>query len=115
MAVRSASYAPVMDTTGSQTNPTTATVLADTGALPSSLYEVRVLVGCSVAAAFVLQRRNEANDANVGDVPVLRAAAGQTGEYVLKYELLTNERLRVLPAANITGSGEATIQVERMV
>jgi hypothetical protein len=112
---RSASYAPVLDAIAPQTNPTTASVLADTGALPSALYEVRAMVGCTVAAIFQLQRRNAANGANVGDVVYIRAAAGQTGEYILKYEINKDERLRILPAANITGDAEATIQVERMV
>lgn len=115
MAVRSASFPPVLDSSSPQTNPTTATVLADTGALTASLYEARITCGCTVAAIFQVQRRNAANDGNTGDVIYIRAAAGQTGEYVFKYELNTNERIRVLPAANITGDAEASVSVERMV
>jgi hypothetical protein len=114
MSVRTVSYAPTLDAVTPQTNPTTTDVLADTGALPASLYEMRILVGCTVAAVFLVQRRNAANGANVGDVVYIRAAAGQTGQYVLKYEMNKDERLRVLPAANITGDAEVTIQAERI-
>lgn len=115
MAERSASYAPVLNSSSPQTNPTTSTVLADTGALPAALYEARVTCGCTVAAIFQIQRRDTSNGSNVGSVIYIRAAAGQTGEYVFKYELNSNERIRVLPAANITGDAEASVSVERMV
>lgn len=115
MAERSASYPPVIDSSSPQTNPTTATVLADTGALNAALYEVRVTCGCTVAAIFQVQRRDSANSNNVGDVLYIRAAAGQTGEYVFKFELNSSERIRVLPAANITGDAEASVSAERMV
>jgi hypothetical protein len=51
----------------------------------------------------------------VSDTVLLRAAAGQTGEYVLKYSINNNERIRVLPEANITGTAEATVQAIRVV
>jgi hypothetical protein len=114
MAFRLANHLPVLETAGKTTNPTTTSVLADTGALASAIYEVSVFVGCSAAATFVIQRRNAANDASVGDVPVIRAAAGQTAEYMLTYALNTNERIRVLPEANITGDAEATIIAVRV-
>jgi hypothetical protein len=115
MPPSSASYAAYHDSAGKQTNPTTADVLADTGAIPSALYDVRVLVGCSAAATFNIQHRNAANDGNVSDTVLIRAAAGQTGEYIFKYALNTNERIRVVPEANITGSAEATVQAIRII
>lgn len=114
MAQRTASYAPVIDASAVETNPTTATILADTAALPSALYEVRCVVGSSVAAIFVLERRNAANGANVGDPVNLYAAAGQSGEYVFKFEVNKDERFRVRPQANITGTAAAALQVERI-
>lgn len=110
MAVSSASYAAYHDSAGKQTNPTTATVLADTGAMAGAMYDVRVLVGCSAAATLNVEHRNAANDGTVSDTVLIRVAAGQTGEYIFKYFIKTNERIRVLPEANITGAGEATIQ-----
>ena len=50
-----------------------------------------------------------------GDTVTLRAAAGQTAEYILKYALNQSERIRVLPEANITGAAESTIQAIRVV
>jgi hypothetical protein len=110
MAQSNAAYAAYHDSAGKVTNPTTAEVMADTGALPGALYEVRIMVGCSAAATFNVQHRNAANDGNVSDTVIIRAAAGQTGEYILKYALVKNERIRVLPEANITGLGEVTLQ-----
>jgi hypothetical protein len=110
MAFRNESYVPVLDTQGKQTNPTTATVLADTGELSAGMYEVRVTVGCSAAATMNVEHRNAANGGNVTDVVLLRVAAGQTGMYVFKYAVNVNERFRVVPEANITGDAEASIQ-----
>jgi hypothetical protein len=108
------SYPHVQNSTGPQTNPTTATILADTGVLPGGIYQVFVLVGCSVAAKFSLEHRNASNDANVSDTMVIRAAAGQTGQYAFKFSVNHNERLRIAPQANITGEGEASLQVFRI-
>jgi hypothetical protein len=110
MAQSNAAYAAYHDSAGKTNNPTTASVLADTGALPGAMYDVRVLVGCSAAATFNVQHRNAANSGNVSDTVLIRAAAGQTGEYILKYALNKDERIRVVPEANITGDAEITIQ-----
>jgi hypothetical protein len=114
MAGPSASYVPYHDSAGKTTNPTTADVLADTGVMVAGIYEVRVFLGCSVAATFNIQHRNAANDGGISDPVLIRAAAGQTGEYVLKYGINLNERIRVVPEANITGAGEASVQAIRV-
>lgn len=115
MAIYNAAYAAVHNSAGKTTNPTTASVLADTGAVTyGGLYEVRILVGCSAAATFYLQHRDATNATTTTQV-LLRAAAGQTGEYILKYNLAASERLRALPEANITGDAEITIQAIRVV
>lgn len=114
MAQVTASYPATRNSAGSVTNPTAASsVLADTGALVSALYECRVAVGCSVAAAFSVQHRNAANT-STNETIILRAAAGQTGEYAFKFNINTNERIRVMPAADITGNAEAIVEVVRV-
>lgn len=105
---------PVLDSAGKQTNPTTATVLADTGALVAGLYEVRVLLGASAAAIFALERRNAANGANVGDVPAIYVPAAGSLYAVFTYVLEASERLRVVMETNLTGTAAATLQVERL-
>jgi hypothetical protein len=115
MAGPSASYGPVNNFGAVTTNPLAASsVLADTGALSAGLYEVRIFVGCSVAAIFKVQHRDSTN-ASTNSTINLRAAAGQTAEYVLKYDVNTNERIRVLPQANITGDAEVSLQAVRVV
>ncbi len=116
MAVRNDAYSPIHDCAGVTTNPTTVSVLADTGELSPGLYDVRVLVGSSVAAVFYIQHRNAANTDAQSDVVPVRAAAGQTGQYVFKFDVnVSGQRVRVLPAANITGDAEATVQAIRIV
>jgi hypothetical protein len=114
MAVRAPGNKPVLDASAATANPGTSDILADTGALGPGRYEVRVLVGGDAAGTFQVQRRNAANGANVGDVPIIYTAATSSGEYVLTYVLETGERIRVLPTASLTGNFAATIQVEEL-
>lgn len=108
------SYGHIQDSTGPQTNPTTATVLADTGALPSGMYQVFIIGGCSVAAKMNVEHRNSENTASVSDNITLRLAAGQSAQFALKFAINTNERIRIVPQAAITGEGEAAVQVFRI-
>jgi hypothetical protein len=97
------------------TNPTAGTVTADTGALPAGNYEVRVTVGASAAAQFLLQRRNAANGANVGDTVVLYAAAGQSGQYVFSFVLEASERVRVVMDDTLAaGTASCAINAEQL-
>lgn len=114
MAVRDFGNKPIVETEGVKTNPTTSTLMADTGALVAGIYEARVILGASAAASFQVQRRNAANGANVGDVPVIRVPASASGQYQITFELEASERIRVMMNANLTGDGEATLNVEKL-
>ena len=102
---------------GVQTNPTTSTVLADTGAIATTSlnYEFIVTVWCTAAATFSVQRRNAANGANVGDVATIRVPADMAGQYRFLFSLASGERVRILPQASITGDAAATINGEQCV
>jgi len=104
------------DTQGTQTNPTTATVMADTGAIAKAgRYDVRIVAAATAAARVSVQHRNAANDDNVGDVIVLRLAAAATAaEYLLTYDVVASERVRVMMTANLTGDAEVSIFAERL-
>lgn len=132
MSLRQSNFPVVYDTQGEQTNPTTATVLADTGQLGNSIaspmsgtalitggggiYEVLVVINSEVASVteYVVQRRNAANGANVGDVPILYCPASSIHSELLRFEAESGERFRVLPNANITGDVTVTIQAQRV-
>ncbi len=114
MAAPSASFPPTTVAGATATNPASADVMVDGGVLDSGTYEARIFVGASAAAAFSVQHRNAANSSNITTI-TLRAAAGQTAEYVLKYFLNDQERVRVVMAASLTGTAEASIQITRMV
>jgi hypothetical protein len=107
------SNAPVIDCQGVQTNPTTATVMADTGELPSGIYEVLVMCSASATARMQLEHRNAANGASVSDVAPWRLSANAPAEFRGVYFLNKLERLRVMMTANLTGDGEAVIYATR--
>lgn len=129
MAQRSANYPLYIDQVATATNPTSGTVMADTAQLGyaktkddtttayyggEGLYEVLVTASASAAAVFTLQRRNTANDANVGDTLTFRVAAGSTVSVPFRLEARSGERFRVVMGANLTGDAEASITAQRV-
>lgn len=115
MSARVLKNKPLLASVAQATDPTSGTVMADTGAVTAAgLYEFRIFPGASATAEFAVQRRNAANGANVGDVVVLYAAAGQTGGYILTYSLEVGERVRVVMNEAVTGSAAVAINGERL-
>lgn len=91
-----------------ETNPTTATVMATSGALDSGVYNVKVVVGCSVAATFNIEI--------AGTSYIAYTAAGQSAEFVFENMYLQDTNtVRVLPESNITGTAAASVFVYRAV
>lgn len=103
----------VFESAGQLTNPSAGDVAADTGALAAGTYELRYVVGGSVASISTINRRNAANGAAVGDQPLIYAAAGasQTGRLTMTLE--TDERVRITVGA-LTGTYCALITAERL-
>jgi len=99
-----ASYAPVIDSQGAKVNPTTSTVVADTGALPAGIYSVVVISTSTVDTQFVVQRRDAANATTVDDAQVYTVLAGATIGLPFTFAVLVNERIRVLPNATPAAS-----------
>lgn len=115
MALRQANYPVIRDSQGEQTNPTTSTVLADTGAIPlGGIYEITVISSASALGEFLIARRNAANDANVGDTVHFYSPASTTVAFVLPFEIEKNERVRVIPQANLTGDAVVTVVAQRV-
>jgi hypothetical protein len=100
------------ETEGPLTDPTSGTLMADSGAVPhTGLY--RAYVGCNstAAATFSIQRRNAANGANVGDV--LTKYVTGTAQFVYLFNLVASERVRVVMGANLTGNAAADVWLEQ--
>src|SRR5690349_15346896 len=116
MAVRAAFNPPLTGSVAIANNPTSGTVMADTGAVPSDgIYEIRVILSQDAAALYKLARRNAANGADVSPFPIaLYGAAAQSSEYVWTVPLNAGERVRVTMGANLTGNAQAAIQAEAM-
>jgi len=104
MAVALSTYAPVIDSQGASVNPTTATVLCDTGALTGGIYSAIVIATSTVDTQFAMQHRDAANAANVDDVQVFTVLAGASIALPFRFAVNPNERLRVLPNANPAAS-----------
>lgn len=112
MALRGDRNPPKTTTEGKKTNPTTSTVMADTGALPyECIYQVRAILGASDTATFQIQHRNAANDANQVAV-VVYVPANASGEYLVDVTAAAGERVRVMMDANLTGTAAATLNYE---
>lgn len=102
-------------TQGELTDPTAGTVTADSGAVAlGGNYEVIVTLGASAPAQFQLQRRNAANGANVGNVPIIYGPAGQSGQYRFLYRLEPTERVRVVMDDNLTGTAVVSLNLEQL-
>lgn len=82
-------------TEGEQTNPTDELLMADSKALPAGAYEVLASVGASAASDLAVEQRNQANDGNVVRV-VIKAVAGQTGQYRFFIQAAEGQRVRIL-------------------
>lgn len=106
---------PIIDSQAESTNPTTSTVLADTGAITApGVYEVLVCTSASANAQFVLQHRNAANGGNISDTAGFYTLANSGSEFRGRYFINYNERLRVLPDDNLTGTAFCTIYAWRV-
>jgi hypothetical protein len=101
---------PLVASEGVLTDPADATLVADTGAyVRGPLVEIRIVIGASAVCTVSLQRRNAANNANVGAVTRLYLGAGQSAEYVVPYMLADGERVRVVMSGGLTGNIQGTI------
>lgn len=114
MALRQAGYPVVRDSQGEKTNPTTATVLADTGELAGGIYEITIVSSASALGEFQVERRNAANDATVGDVIHFYSPANTTVSFIFPFEIEPDERVRVIPQTNLTGDAVVTIIAQRV-
>lgn len=108
---------PIADSQGEVTNPTTSTLLADTGELSDvGLYEVMVSISALTALAQVqLEHRNTANAATLNDVPPMLVAAGTGAQFLFKIEVVNKkERIRAMMFANQTGKTWVHIEAQRV-
>lgn len=100
---------------GVQTNPDTTTVLADTGQLPVGDYICHVIIGINNTAAAVatlgIQWRNAANSGNNEEQRLYYPASLPSRDgYTFPFRSdAANERVRIIPIANVTGTVSASI------
>lgn len=110
MARALGNYPTTVDSQGEQNNPTTASVMADTGALTPGVYEILVMASASADAQMQVEHRNAANDGVVSDTAIFYIAGGSGAEFRGRYDInTTSERFRVMMNGNLTGDAVATI------
>ena len=115
MANLIAGEAPTWSTIGAVTAISTATALADTGAIGSvGTYLARVIVSVDATAVLNLQWRNAANDASNKEQRLYYGASQRDG-FLFPFRVdAVNERLRLIPNANATLNACASIIWERI-
>ena len=105
----------IKDSQGEQTNPTTATVMADTGAITlPGFYEVIVTASASADAQFQLQHRDAANTAAASDVVGFYIPANTPGQFKDLVFINSSERVRVMMDANLTGTAWVNVTAVRV-
>lgn len=119
LSSRFANFPVVRDSQGETTNPTTTTVMADTGAIPADLggtgvYEVLVVASASARAEFLVQQRNIQNDANVGDAHVFYVPTDVPVAVPFRFYIEVGERVRVMMNANLTGDAAVSVIAQRV-
>lgn len=118
---------PITSTQGEATNPTTSALLAEVTGLggeskgAGTLYEARVIVGCSTLATFWLE---QCVSSGLGSSALQEGGAFlgrrilygtiQSAQYMVRFRAASGDRLRLRAAATIAGTVAATIQVEAM-
>lgn len=114
---------PVNSTGGLETNPSTATLVAEIdstqlGAVLAggSVYQVIWVVGASTTATWQLEQCSSTGlgSTAVRDLTYVQTPAGQSGQYVLSYKLQKGDRLRARLQTGITGVATAKIAAEPM-
>ena len=113
---------------GTQNNPGSGVVLADTGPIPAlGDYYAHVIISCDAVAVINIQWRlfdNSGNQArtingitNTAEQRIFfNTTGGGYGEFVVPFRVNTaNERLRVVTNAGITGNADASILWQKMV
>lgn len=94
---------------GPLVNPTSGTVMADTGPLAIGAYSVLVLASASVVSAMDIQVRDSTNTITVNSqqLRLSLAVSQQIGEILIFVN--DNERIRVVMAGTIVGTAQASV------
>jgi hypothetical protein len=131
MGARNYGNVPLWSTTaGTQTDPSTATLVAEL-IIPSpgstdmaSLYEVRFSVGASTGAIWRLEcaqssglgstaiRLADNDSSNAFQRAVNFTGSNQTSEFVYTFKAKPGDRFRAVPLSSFTGTAAAAIQAE---
>lgn len=100
---------------GAQLNPLTTTVFASTGQVTVvGNYQAHITISTDAAAVINIQWRNAADAANNKEQRIYFAAS-QTAEFIFPMRIdAINERVRVIPNANVTGSVSASIHWQKL-
>lgn len=114
MSVRAANYPVVSDCIAEVTNPTENNLRADTGALPGGIYEVLVVASQTALAEYKMQRRNVANDGNIGDELIFYGGANTCVAVPFRFEVEPDERIRCVMNADLTGIAVVSMTAQRV-
>ena len=116
---RIANFPIIRDSQGELTNPTTSTLLADSGPIGeesggTGVYEVLILASATATAEFVVQHRNNQNNQTVGDAVIFYTPANVPVPVPMRFFVDKGDRIRVLPNASLTGDAVVNIFLQRV-
>lgn len=110
---------PVNSTSGQLTDPSTSVICAE---LDSSnflstrggIYSVQMWCGCSTVAEFWLEHcvSTGLGSSAIAERTIVRVSANQTPQYIKKFKLANNDRIRVRVGVAITGTQTAEVKLQ---
>ena len=103
-------------TEGALASPGAGVLLADTGELPTGIYEFSIFIDSEVVAAVSIEHRNAANTATLkGQYARISDNTRFNRLYIAGYKMGANERLRIVNGVAIVGGIQASIIYIRRV
>lgn len=117
---RIVTYPVVRDGNAFTTDPTSGTVVADSGEVTEAqggagVYEVTAIVSSTAQARVELQHRNAENDATLGDAHPFICGEGNTVALPFRVSLTAlGQRVRLVMSASLTGDLAANLIVQRV-
>lgn len=118
MSVRNDGNPPLWSTTGTVSNPDTATLVAElilsTAPRVDDNYEVRYTIGASTGGVWRLEHAISSGlgSTAIAEQVVVFTGSNQSAEYVYTHRASPGDRFRIIPLSSMTATAAGKIQAE---
>lgn len=105
---------PIQSDEGIATDPSTATIVADTSTLAEGRYEVRWAIGASTVGIWRLEQALSTGLGSTGyrDQTVVYTVSQGSGEFIFSYQVEQGDFFRIVPQSSFTGNAAGKISAE---